>query len=85
MTIDPRWSIFLGLFISILAYVGAAGALLLDMGLDATMEKRLIACVLFTFGLLNTVQTFLTGVPSKNSTTGFLVSPPKPVEPAVKP
>ena len=76
MTLDPRWSIFLGLFITILAYVGAAGALLIDMGMDATQEKRIIAGVLFLFGLLNTIQTFLTGVPSKNSTTGFLVSPP---------
>lgn len=81
MTLDPRWSIFLGLFITILAYLGAAGALLIDMGMDAVQEKKVIAGVLFLFGLLNNIQTFLTGVPSKNSTTGFLVSPPKPPEP----
>ena len=80
MTLDPRWSIFLGLFITILAYVGAAGALLIDMGMDASQEKKVIAVVLFTFGLLNNIQTFLTGIPSKDNKTGFIVKPPTPPE-----
>lgn len=76
MTLDPRWSIFLGLFISIMGYVVGIGGLLTDAGLDPVAGKHVLAYAAISFGLLNTIQTFLTGIPSKNSTTGFLVKGP---------
>jgi len=78
MTIDPRWSMGLGLLLALMGYFAGIGGLLTDAGWDPTLAKHVLSYVLIAFGALSTVNTFLAGVPSKNSTTGFLVSPPKP-------
>lgn len=76
MTIDPRWSMALGLLLALMGYFAGIGGLLTDAGLDPVFAKHLLSWVLIAFGALSTVNTFLAGIPSKNSTTGFLVSPP---------
>ncbi len=78
MTLDPRWSIFLGLALALMGYFAGIAGLLTDAGWDPVLVKHVLSYTLILFGALNTVQAFISGVPSKNSTTGFIVSPPKP-------
>ena len=85
MTLDPRWSFFLGLFISIMGYVVGIGGLLTDAGLDPVTGKHVLAYSAIAFGLLNTINTTLSAVPSKPNSTGFYLGPTKPTDPAVKP
>lgn len=87
MTLDPRWSFFLGLFITILAYLGGIASLLTDSGLDAVTTKHFTAYVLIGFGLMNTINTYISAIPSKPGSQGFYLGPPvpKPADPPVKP
>lgn len=79
MTIDPRWSIFLAIGIALLNYFVGASALLIDAGANAAMVKQWLAVMNLTNGALTTILAVLTGIPSKDNTTGFLVKgPPKP-------
>lgn len=78
MTVDPRWSIYLGLFLSILGYLAGVGALLTDAGLEAHTVKVVMAIIMIIFGIGNSVNSFLAGIPSKNNTTGFIVKGPPP-------
>ena len=77
MTLDPRWSICLSLVLAVLAYLAGIGPLLTDLGLSAVQVKVAMALISIMVGLGNTVNAVLAGIPSKNSTTGFIVSPPK--------
>ncbi len=79
MTLDPRWSIFLSLSLAILAFLSGAGASLTDLGLQPPQVKALLALITLLLGVGNAVLAVLTGIPSKDNTTGFLVKgPPKP-------
>ncbi len=79
MTLDPRWSIFLSLSLAILAFLSGAGASLTDLGLQPAQVKALLALITLLLGVGNAVLAVLTGIPSKDNTTGFLVKgPPKP-------
>lgn len=78
MTIDPRWSIGLAVLLAALNYIAGASALLTDAGADPSFVKKLIAVIALTNGLLTSVLAVLTGIPSKDNTTGFLIKgPPK--------
>ncbi len=78
MTLDPRWSIFLSLSLAILAFLSGAGASLTDLGLQPQEVKGVLALITLLLGVGNAVLAVLTGIPSKDSTTGFLVKgPPK--------
>lgn len=79
MTLDPRWSIGLALFLALLGYLAGVGSLLSDaLGLDPLTAKRITSIIVLLLGAGNTVNAVLTGIPSKNSTTGFIVSAPSP-------
>jgi hypothetical protein len=79
MTLDPRWSIFLSLFLAVLAYLNGIGALLTDLGLSPNQVKVTMALISLALGLGNTVNAVLSGIPSKDNQTGFIVKgPPKP-------
>lgn len=76
MTIDPRWSIFLALALALLSYLVGIGSLLTDAGLDPVTTKRILAVISIFLGMGNTVNAVLSGIPSKNNTTGFLIKAP---------
>jgi hypothetical protein len=78
VTLDPRWSIFGSLFLALLAYFVGVGSLLTDAGWDPITIKHVMAYATIFLGGGNTIVAVLAGIPSKNSTTGFLVSPPAP-------
>ncbi len=78
MTLDPRWSIFLSISLAILAFLSGASATLVDTGLDPATVKHLLAWATLILGVGNCVNAVLTGIPSKDSSTGFIVkAPPK--------
>lgn len=76
MTIDPRWSIGLSLFLSILAFLAGAGSALTDLGLQPAQVKALLALITIFLGVGNAVNAVLTGIPSKDNQTGFIVKGP---------
>jgi hypothetical protein len=76
MTIDPRWSIGLSLLIALLGYAAGIGSQLTDAGLDPTSVKHLLSWIGILSGLLATINAVLTGIPSKDNKTGFLVKGP---------
>ncbi len=79
MTIDPRWSIFLSLTLSVMAFMAGAGSSLTDLGLQPAQVKAILALITILLGIGNAVNAVLTGIPSKDNTTGFLIKgPPKP-------
>ena len=78
MTLDPRWSIFLSLSLAILGVLAGGASQFSDLGLDVHVVKAIQAAIILLLGIGNAVNTVLTGIPSKDSTKGFLVSaPPK--------
>ena len=78
MTIDPRWSIFLSISLALLAFLAGAGSQLTDLGLQPPTVKAILAMVTLFLGFGNAVNAVLTGIPSKDNHTGFIVSgPPK--------
>ena len=79
MTLDPRWSIFLSLFLAICGVLAGSSGTLSDLGLDPHQAKAIIAVVTLFMGIGNAVNAVLAGIPSKDSTTGFIVKGrPKP-------
>ena len=76
MTVDPRWSIYLAVAIALLSYIAGAGALLTDAGLDPTLLKHMLAVISLIVGAASTVNAVLTGIPSKDNHTGFIVAGP---------
>lgn len=76
MTLDPRWSIALSLIIALLGYAAGIGSQLTDAGLDPNTVKHILSWSGIVSGLLATVNAVLTGIPSKDSTTGFIVKGP---------
>lgn len=78
MTLDPRWSIVLSLVLAILGFLAGAGSQFADLGLQPETVKALQALILLILGVGNAVNAVLTGIPSKDNTTGFIVKgPPK--------
>lgn len=79
MTIDPRWSIALAVVISLLGYIVGIGSLLTDAGVDPMFIKRLLAWCSIISGALANILAVLTGIPSKDNQTGFIIKgPPRP-------
>lgn len=82
MTIDPRWSIGLAAFLALLAFISGSSSLLTDAGLDPIIVKHTLAWVTLFMGAGNTVLAVLSGIPSKDNQTGFLIKgPPPPAKP----
>lgn len=79
MTIDPRWSIFLSLGLAILAFLSGVGSQLTDLGLPPSTVKAVLASITILLGVGNSINAVLTGIPSKDNQTGFIVKgPPNP-------
>ena len=81
MTVDPRWSFFLSLFIAILNFFGGASAQFTDLGLTPTTVKVILAAIALVTGILSLVNTALAAIPSKDKTTGFDLAPKDPNKP----
>ena len=78
MTLDPRWSIFLSLFLAIFGVLAGSASQFTDLGFDVHTVKAIQAGIILLLGIGNAVNTVLTGIPSKDNTTGFMVQgPPK--------
>ena len=80
MTLDPRWSIFLSLFLAVLGVFAGAGSQFTDLGLDPVKVKALLALITLLIGVGNAVNAVLGAIPSKDKTTGFYLGP-KPQDP----
>ena len=80
MTLDPRWSIFLSLGLAILGFLAGAGSQFTDLGLSPTAVKATLSLITLCLGIGNAVNAVLAGIPSKDSTTGFIVKNLKPEE-----
>jgi hypothetical protein len=81
MTVDPRWSFFLSLFISILNFIAGSTPQFTDLGFEATTVKFVLALVALITGVLSLINTALAAIPSKDAHTGFFLAPkeqPKP-------
>jgi len=83
MTIDPRWSIFLSLFLAILGFLSGAGAEFTDLGMGSTQVKALLALVALIMGIGNAINAVLGAIPSASGhTEGFYLGPKEaPKEP----
>ena len=80
MTIDPRWSFFLSLILSIGGFLGGAGSLFTDLGLPPGEVKAILALIALSLGIGNALNAVLAAIPSKDKSTGFYLAP-KPAEP----
>jgi hypothetical protein len=78
MTIDPRWSIGLSLVLAILAFLSGASATLIDTGMDPATVKHVLAWTTLITGIGNCANAVLTGIPSKDNQTGFIIKGPPP-------
>jgi uncharacterized membrane protein len=85
VTLDPRWSIFLSLFLAILGVLGGSAAQFTDLGMDPHQVKAVLAIITMCLGIGNAINAVLGMVPSAvGQTKGFYLGPKQP-DPAVKP
>jgi hypothetical protein len=90
VTLDPRWSIFLSLFLAILGVLGGSAAQLSDLGMDPHQVKAILALITLGLGIGNAVNAVLGMLPGKPNSPGFYLGPKtdvgsKPADPAMKP
>jgi len=81
MTIDPRWSFFLSLFISILNFLAGSTAQFAALGWDQKTISAILAMVTLVTGVLSLVNTALAAIPSKNTpdaAKSFYLGPKQP-------
>jgi len=67
MTVDPRWSFFLSLFISILNFLAGSTTQFTALGMDTKTVNMILALVTLVTGILSLVNTALAAIPSKNT------------------
>ncbi len=85
MTLDPRWSIFLSLFLAILGVLGGSAAQFTDLGMQPSQVKAILAIITMCLGVGNAINAVLGMMPSASGQTkGFYLAPAKP-DPTVKP
>ena len=75
MTVDPRWSFFLSLFISILNFLAGSTAQFVALGISQTTLTAILATVTLATGVLSLVNTALAAIPSRDAHTGFYLAP----------
>lgn len=78
MTIDPRWSFWLSITLSVLGFLSGAGTLFAGLGLSATVVTALLSGFGLLVGIGNAVNAVLAAIPSKDSKTGFYLAPKDP-------
>ena len=81
MTLDPRWSIFLSLFLAILGVLGGSAAQFTDLGLQPTQTKAILAIITMCLGIGNAINAVLGMVPSASGQTKGFYLGPKPNDP----
>lgn len=81
MTVDPRWSFWLSIALSVLGFLSGAGTLLAGLGLSAEIVTALLSGFGLLVGIGNAVNAVLAAIPSKDSTTGFYLGGSKPNQP----
>ena len=81
MTVDPRWSFFLSLFISILNFLASATAQWIGLGLTQATITAILSLIFLVTGVLGLINTALAAIPSApGQTKGFYLGP-KPSDP----
>jgi hypothetical protein len=81
MTIDPRYSVILSLFLAIMSFLSGASANLTDAGLDPLTVKHVLAWVAILVGIGNCINAVLGAIPSKSdpaSLNKFWLGPKPP-------
>lgn len=79
MTIDPRWSIFLSIFLAVCGFLGGAGSQFTDLGLAQTQVKAILAALALILGIGNAINAVLAAIPSASGQTkGFYLGPKDP-------
>ena len=79
MTVDPRWSFFLSLGISILNFLAGSTTQFVAMWLEQSTITAILALVTLVTGIASLINTALAAIPSKDAHTGFYLAPgPKP-------
>lgn len=66
MTVDPRWSVWLSVALSVIGFLTGAGAQFTDLGLSATQVKAILALSTLLLGVGNAVNAVLAAIPSKS-------------------
>lgn len=76
MTIDPRWSFYLSLALSMLAFLSGAGSQYTDLGLPPGTVTAVLAGITLLLGLGNAVNAVLAAIPSQSGQSkGFYLGP----------
>ena len=75
MTVDPRWSFWLSICLSVVGFLSGAGAQFTDLGLGAAEVKAVLALCALIVGVGNALNAVLAAIPSKDSKTGFYLAP----------
>ena len=66
MTLDPRWSFFLSLFIAILNFLAGSTAQFAALGLDTKTINVILALVTLVTGILSLINTALAAIPARS-------------------
>jgi len=76
MTVDPRWSFWLSITLSIVGFLSGAGAQFTDLGLSPTGVKAVLAICALVVGVGNALNAVLAAIPSAaGQTQGFYLGP----------
>jgi hypothetical protein len=81
MTVDPRWSFFLSLFISILNFLAGSTTQFAALGWSTASINVILALVTLVTGVLSLINTALAAIPSKNTpeaAKSFYLGPKQP-------
>jgi len=65
MTIDPRYSVFLAMFLAAISFLAGASATLVDTGMDPVTVKHIVAWIIIFNGLGNAINAVLAAIPSR--------------------
>jgi len=75
MTVDPRYSFWLSIGLSVIGFLSGAGAQFTDLGLGPTQVKAVLALCALLVGVGNALNAVLAAIPSKDKSTGFYLGP----------
>jgi hypothetical protein len=81
VTIDPRWSFFLSLFISVLNFFAGSAAQFTDLGMEQSTVKFILAAIALVTGVLSLINTALAAIPSRDTpdaAKSFYLGPKQP-------
>ncbi len=77
MTIDPRYSVWLSVFLAVLAYLSSASTTLVNLGLSQHVTTVVLALISLLLGIGNTINAVLGSIPSQPGATHQFYLGPK--------